>query len=106
MNRIIGFFNKLNNLKSDLINTEKVDQPEKEKFLTRKKSRQSSDAAQGRRLSQITLTNGNYVVNQKLVAKEKKIEQLQVKINKLTSGKEFKQFFEFINNENSKGKLN
>ena len=98
MNKIIFFFNKLTNLKSDLIN---ADPPEKEKFFTRRKKRHSIDS-QSSKLSNLTLNDANYVVNPKLVAKEKKIEQLQIKINKLTGGKEFKLFFGFINNENSR----
>ena len=109
VNKVIIFYDKLSGLKADLIAASKKSTASgfsgqstfgfaggrKRTQSSASNSRQSGDRLQRR--------NSSISNDTMLQFRLRKVESLQLKINRLTKGKEFKHFFGFINNQSNKG---
>ena len=109
VNKVIIFYDKLSGLKADLIAASKKSTASgfsgqstfgfaggrKRTQSSASNSRQSGDRLQRR--------NSSISNDTMLQLRLRKVESLQLKINRLTKGKEFKHFFGFINNQSNKG---
>lgn len=117
VNKIIIFYDKLSSLKADLKAASKRSQSDSEhrafsfssgyrkRASSSKSSHKSSENSAGYRSSfnQYQRRNSSSTNDLTLLQyRLRKVESLQLKINRLTNGKEFKHLFGFINNQNSK----
>ena len=116
MNKVIIFYEKLNNLKNELNpskNSSKRNSIDKnffkETFNLRKKSASKSFLSSQNSFSSSSSSFKPSPMDPKEISRNnsiKLIHSLQVKLNQLTNSNQFKQFFSFINNGPSSTNLN
>ncbi len=111
VNKIMFFYERLGSLKADLKALSRKIKNKKHRgsdseglFKKRSRTRSSLSIRSRRAISESGQEETKF--NDETMLKLRKVESLQLKITRMTSSKEFKLFFGWINNESSRGYFN